>query len=286
MEQDNSKEASYMYRMEAKLPKMPLNDYIVRYKQTGDEQYLRYFLHCYERTLNYRTRMYCEDYGLLSHFEDIKQIIVITMLEQLEKYDPDADASLITFTELHVTEAVHNYIRQHCRVLVSSKYDYDNLRKVMAINNENLDLSEAERVDKIAEETGLNENKIRMHLHRGALFLNSVSFDEEPEDADEDYIPLIERVADIRSDPEYIILKKMFYEAIVAAVDGLSFKDKHMILSYCGLERFKEWFNEVDPLPKELLAAHLHVGKIQVVDDNFKRAVKTLRVELEKQGWA
>jgi hypothetical protein len=37
-----------MYRLKKSPPKMPLNDYILEYKRTGDEVYLSYFLHAYE----------------------------------------------------------------------------------------------------------------------------------------------------------------------------------------------------------------------------------------------
>ena len=34
-----------------------------------------------------------------------------------------------------------------------------------------------------------------------------------------------------------------------------------------------------------MLATHFHVWKMQAADDNFKRAVKALRMELEKLSW-
>jgi hypothetical protein len=48
-----------------------VNDYIVAYKHTGDEQHLAHFLHAYESALNIRTENFCEHYGQLQHFQDI-----------------------------------------------------------------------------------------------------------------------------------------------------------------------------------------------------------------------
>lgn len=277
-------EQKYMYRSEDEPPKMKLNDYIVRYKQTGNNQYLQYFLHKYEPALNKRAMEYCEHYGLLNYFEDIKQTIVTVLLMQIEKCDPSSGASLITFTDLHVKEAVCNFVRHNCGILTPSEYDYDNLRRVMAVYNENSNATAAERVQAVLVETGLKEGDIRLHLQRGDMFLYSESFDDEHSD-DEDYVPLVERIGDIRSNPEYIVLKKILYAAITTTVDKLPYKENRVILSYCGLERLGDWFEEVEPLSKEELAAYLHVGKAQAVDDNFRRALKALRTELEKQGW-
>jgi len=53
-------EQLFMYRLKKAPPDRRLNDYIVEYKRTGDEQYLAYFLHYYEASLNIRTEKFCE----------------------------------------------------------------------------------------------------------------------------------------------------------------------------------------------------------------------------------
>ena len=207
------------------------------------------------------------------------------MLLQIENYDPTAGASLVTFTDKHVAAAVHDYVRLNCGVIFASEYDYDNLRNVMAAYYENPEANEIERFESAIEKTGLNADAVRYHLHHGDLFRYSDSLTSGRRDGDDDYLQLIERTGDIYDSPEYIVLEKLFYEAIVAAVDKLPFKEKHIILGYYGLERYKNRFKEVAPLSKPDLAAHLHIGKVQSVDDNARRAVKILRTVLEKQGW-
>ena len=58
-----------------------------------------------------------------------------------------------------------------------------------------------------------------------------------------------------------------------------------MILDYYGLKRYENCFQDTEPLSKEILASRLHVGNVQAVDENARRAVALLRIELEKSGW-
>jgi len=274
-----------MYRMKKKPPEIPLNDCIVRYKQSGDEKYLQYFLHFYESKLNWRTEDFCERYGQLNHFQDIKQIIVTTIVTQIDKYDPDAGANLITFTDKHVDAAVHDYIRQNCGVICASEYDYDNLRNIMFIFNEVSESTETERIQTAMDKTGLSEKAVRQHLQHGDMFQYSESLTGGYRDDEDGYMQLIERIGDIYDSPEYLVLEKLFYEALVIAVDELPRKESRLICGYYGLERHENRFTEIEPIPKQILAARLHIGKIQAVDDNVRRAVALLRTELKKQGW-
>ena len=276
----------YVYRMRKKPPKMPLNDYIAKYKESGDERFLQYFLHYYESAINDRTGAFCENHGVFHHFCDIKQTIIITMIDLVGKYDPAAGASLITFTNKHVTAAVHDYIRQNCGVICASEYDYDNLRNVMASYSDNPENADAERVQAAMERTGLKADAVRQHLYHGDLFRYSESLTGgDWQNEDDGYLQLVERIGDIFDTPEYIVLKKSLYEAIAAAVDGLPFRERRIILDYCGLERDANWFKEACPMFKTELAARLHIGSVHAVDSNFRRAVATLREKLESLGW-
>jgi len=77
----------------------------------------------------------------------------------------------------------------------------------------------------------------------------------------------------------------MLYEAIVNAVDSLPRKESRLILDYFGLERYENRFKDIESVSKEILAARLHIGKVQAVDENALRAVAILRVKLEESGW-
>jgi hypothetical protein len=135
--------------------------------------------------------------------------------------------------------------------------------------------------------TGLKEKEVLRYIQEGEMFLNSISLnDSSLDDGEEGYIQLVERIGNVLLNPEYIVLKKMLYEAIVAAIDNLPYKENHIILDYCGLKRHEDWFVDVDnPLSKESIAARFHLGTEQAVDKTFRRAVKVLKAELEWLGW-
>jgi DNA-directed RNA polymerase specialized sigma subunit len=278
-------EQKWMYRLKKKPPKTDKpNDFIVQYKQTGDERYLSWFLHAYEPALNKRAENFCENYGQFHHFTDIKQTIVVTLIAALPKYATDAGATLTTYTDKAVDAAVHDYIRQNCGQLVPGEYDYDILRTVMSIYGK-AELTLAEKYAEIAAKTGLDDEKIRSHIHKGDLFAYAESLTGYWQDKGGVYVPLLERIGDIYANPEYLVLKKLFVEAVIAEVDRLPFGDNKLLLGYLGLERRGDGLWEVEPLTKEDVAARLHIGKAQTVDNHYRRVIAALRAELEKVGW-
>jgi RNA polymerase sigma factor (sigma-70 family) len=245
--------------MEDVPPELNPNDCIVKYKETGDELYFLYFLHYYEPRLNSRVSSICHTYTEYQHFNDIKQTIITTMLRLVEKYDPTKNASFITYTYWHTAAAVLEYIRENCGVLVASEYYHDHLRKVMYIYNENSGAGEEDRIQAVMENTGLSRKKVLRYIQEGEMFLNPLSLnDSSLDDGEEGYIQLVERIGNVLLNPEYIVLKKMLYEAVVAAIDNLPYKENHIILDYCGLQRHEDWFVDVvEPLSKESIAARL-----------------------------
>ena len=71
----------------------------------------------------------------------------------------------------------------------------------------------------------------------------------------------------------------------MVALDGLPFKEHHIILDHCGLKRYLDWFIEIEPIDDEVIAARYHLGKQQSVDYLFRRSIKKLRSELIEAGW-
>lgn len=282
-----SNEDMYSYRLQEKPPEVNhINDYIIKYKVTGDERFLEYYFHCYESDLNKRTMLFCNTYGVQNHFSDIKQTIVMTMIGLINKYDPTYNIPLTTFAYRYIRAAVRKYIRESCGAVYVSEHHHKNLRNVMVAYNGDLEATSSERLQNTANETGLNPDTIREHLNLGEYFLYYESlYDDEWNDGDENYLLLIERIGNALYSPEQIVMKKMLYEAIATCVDKLQFKEKRLILDYIGLERYLNWFIEVKPMEKELIAARLHLGKAQSVDYNFRKAIKMLQAELEDAGW-
>lgn len=136
-----------MYRMEEEPPKMELNDYIVEYKLTGDGYWLACYLHRFEqKVLNGWVYKLCVKYNQQSRYKDIKEEMILALLEKLSDYDPTVGTTLLQFAGRNMVNAVHDYMRKNVGVfLLSDKY-YQNLRKVSAIYYRNKELPDDKRV--------------------------------------------------------------------------------------------------------------------------------------------
>ena len=278
-------EQLFMYRQKKTPPNMRLNDYIAEYKRTGDEQHLAYFLHHYEPTLNTRAEKFCERYGQLQHFQDIKQAIVAAMLAKLPDYDPDVGADFTQYTDLYVAEAVIDCIRQNCGAVSINESAFDTLREITAIYYAGPQASAEERLREIKKQKGYDEKKVYEFLRYGELFRYSASLDAVEVDEEEGRVPLAERIGDVFGNPEYIVLKKLFIEAIAAAVDALGYRDLRLFLAYVGLRRAGDGFADDEPLSKAMIAAHSQIGSVNAINKRFKQIVHRIKDELEKQGW-
>jgi len=275
-----------MYQIKPIPPEMHLNDYIVRYKQSGDEQYLRHFLHCYEPRLNTRAENFCLQQGYLHHFQDIKQAMLEAVLEKISDYNPDTGASLLTYAHRHIEAAAHEYVRQNCGTVSPSEYDYDNLRTIMAIFNSMPEATETEKIQAAIEKTGLSEKQVYQHLQNSETFRNPMDIDSGSRNEDDGFLPLAEKIGDVSGNPETILLKRLLYEALTVEVDALPYKEYHLLLDYCGLKRYEDWFIDLNkPLAWEILAARLHVGTQEAVNENFRSAATIVRAKLEEAHW-
>ena len=278
-------EQLFMYRLKKSPPDMRLNDYIVEYKRTSDKQYLTYFLHHYEATLNIRAEKFCEHYGQLQHFQDIKQTIVAAMLAKLPGYDLTTGVDLTQYTDMYVAEAVIDYIRQNCGAVSINESAFDTLREITAIYYADPQAPVEERLHEIKRQKGYDENKVYEFLRYGELFRYSISLDAVEVDEEEGRVPLAGRIGDVFGNPEYIVLKKLFIEAIAAAVDALGYRDLRLFLHYVGLQRAGDGFADNEPLPKAMIAAQSQIGSVDAVNKRFKQIVRKIMGELEKQGW-
>ena len=81
-----------MYRLDPAPPKLPAQEYIVRYLTEKEEKYLVWYLHDQEPALNKLAQAVCERYAMAEHFADIKQAAVCGILVALQMYDPAVGA--------------------------------------------------------------------------------------------------------------------------------------------------------------------------------------------------
>lgn len=100
-----------IYRLTPAPPKKNLHEYISLYISEKDDQYLSWFLHYYERTLNEKAMETIQDYAMYGHFVDIKQAYVIGMLKALQDYDLSRNVPFVVYKEYAAMREVHRYIR-------------------------------------------------------------------------------------------------------------------------------------------------------------------------------
>lgn len=72
-----------MYRLDPAPPKLPAQEYIVRYLIEKKDKYLTWYLHDQEPALNKLAQATCERYAMAEHFADIKQAAVCGILVAL-----------------------------------------------------------------------------------------------------------------------------------------------------------------------------------------------------------
>ena len=276
-------EQKNMYRMEPAPPEMKLNDYIVEYKSTGDSYWIACFFHCFEPKLNGKAYQICDHYWQLHRFEDVKQEMVAALFEKINDYDPTVGTSLLQFAWHDVINAVHKYIRQNGGVYALPENRYKYLRRVTAIYYRDRKLSSEDRIRAVVEHTGLPAEKVRRFVAEGEQFRFSESLNVDAANSLNEY-ELAKRMASNYSSPEKIVPRAMFYDAIVEAIEKLRHRDRKLLEDYkgiaclyCGRVRRET--------PKADIADELQLRDEQSVENNYRRIIKGLRDELEKQGW-
>lgn len=129
-----------MYRLDPAPPKLPAQEYIVRYLTEKEEKYLAWYLHDQEPALNKLAQAACERYAMTEHFADIKQAAVCGILVALQKYDPAIGAPFAAFQKRYIQDGIDDYIRTAQSGVVTMTADtYPVLRRIMAIYHLNGD---------------------------------------------------------------------------------------------------------------------------------------------------
>lgn len=100
-----------MYRLDPAPPRLPTQEYIVRYLIEKKEKYLTWYLHDQEPALNKLAQATCERYAMAEHFADIKQAAVCGILVALQKYDPAIGAPFAAFQKRYIQDGIDDYIR-------------------------------------------------------------------------------------------------------------------------------------------------------------------------------
>ena len=222
-----------MYRLDPAPPKLPAQEYIVRYLTEKEDKYLTWYLHDQEPALNKLAQAACERYAMAEHFADIKQAAVCGILAALQKYDPAVGAPFAAFQKRYVQDGIDDYIRTAQSGVITMTADtYPVLRRIMAIYHRDGDDCTDDSIQRIADETGMDTKTIRRYIAIGTLNERRVDFyrqyDEDGEETGEDI------AVDTTSQPDKLYFRAVLYDALHQAYDSLTYREQRTIAKHLG----------------------------------------------------
>lgn len=222
-----------MYRLDPAPPKLPAQEYIVRYLTEKEEKYLAWYLHDQEPALNKLAQAACERYAMTEHFADIKQAAVCGILAALQKYDPAIGAPFAAFQTRYMQDGVGDYIRTAQSGVVTMTADtYPVLRRIMAIYHLNGDDCSDSCIQRIADEVGMDAKTVQRYIAIGTLNERRADFnlqnDEDGEETGEDVS------VDAASQPDKLYFRSVLYAALYEAYDSLTYREQRTVAKHLG----------------------------------------------------
>lgn len=222
-----------MYRLDPAPPKLPAQEYIVRYLTENEDKYLAWYLHDQEPALNKLVQAACERYAMAEHFADIKQAAVCGILTALQKYDSAVGAPFVAFQKRYIQDAIDDYIRTAQSGVITMTADtYPVLRRIMAIYHLNGDNCGDGSVQRIADEIGMEAKTVRRYIAIGTLNERRVDFyrqyDEDGEETAEDIS------VDTTSQPDKLYFRAVLYDALHEAYGNLTYREQRTVAKHIG----------------------------------------------------
>ena len=222
------------YQLSPPPPKMTLQEYILKYLESGNETYLRWFLHAVEPKLNQTASAMVQHYAMYGFFLDLKQACVEGIWKALQAYDLDKGTPFWWYArQYHIPDAIHDFIRlARPGFTVHSKDEYDTLRKVMWMYQD-LKNEDAEPIERIAAETGISEKRVEEYLRAGMRNMSLVSLEiqqNQDEEEESNYIP----APDYSTDPSRLTLRMERQEVLFAAFEKLNYREQDIVASHLG----------------------------------------------------
>lgn len=157
-----------IYRQQKEPPRMTAQEYIECYLTERNGQYLSWFLHFYEHTLNEKVRALVQDYAMPGHFADLKQAYVFGLLQAVQHYQPEKGAPFLSFKEPFVKRAIDDYIRtMRTGFTVPGNDEYSLLKKVMALYGSTAYRNDADTIQPIAAKVGKSPKKVQELIESG-----------------------------------------------------------------------------------------------------------------------
>lgn len=222
-----------MYRLDPAPPKLPAQEYIVRYLTENEDKYLAWYLHDQEPALNKLVQAACERYAMAEHFADIKQAAVCGILTALQKYDSAVGAPFAAFQKRYIQDGIDDYIRTAQSGVITMTADtYPVMRRIMAIYHLNGDDCSDSCIQRIADETGMEEKSVRKYIAIGTLNERRVDFYRQ---YDEDGEETVEDISvDTTSQPDKLYFRAVLYDALHQAYDSLTYREQRTVAKHIG----------------------------------------------------
>ena len=222
-----------MYRLDPAQPKLPAQEYIVRYLTENEDKYLAWYLHDQEPALNKLAQAACERYAMTEHFADIKQAAVCGILAALQMYNPAVGAPFAAFQKRYIQDGIDDYIRTAQSGVVTMTADtYPILRRIMAIYHLSSDDDSDDSVRRIADEVAMDAKSVRKYIAIGTLNERRVDFyrqyDEDGEEMAEDIS------VDTSSQPDKLYFRAVLYDALHQAYDSLTYREQRTVAKHLG----------------------------------------------------
>lgn len=222
-----------MYRLDPAPPKLPAQEYIVRYLTEKKDKYLTWYLHDQEPALNKLVQAACERYAMAEHFADIKQAAVCGILTALQKYDSAVGAPLVAFQKRYIQDSIDDYIRTAQSGVITMTVDtYPVLRRIMAIYRQSGDDCSDSNIQKIASEVNMDVKSVRRYIAIGTLNERRVDFyrqyDEDGEETAEDIS------VDTTSQPDKLYFRAVLYDALHQAYGSLTYREQRTVAKHLG----------------------------------------------------
>ena len=226
----------YMYRLSPAPPKIKdLQEYIDLYLSEKDEKYFEWFLHYYEPILNTTAMGIVQRYAMQGHFEDIKEVCILGLLQALDEYPADSGTPFLTYKTRIMWDEVHQYIRtMRTGLTIPTDSEYKKVRKAMRIYNACKKQKNPDALKKISKAIGVSE-KTTSEIIAGGI-RNQQFIDFYRQYADEDGEESREEICgDDTYEPLRTLAQKEQREALFSAYNSLNFKEQEVIRIRTGV---------------------------------------------------
>ena len=226
-----------MYELEYEPERLDLNEYFIRFKETGDTKYYREFLHFYEPVLDRKIGRFIEHYELEdSRAEDLKQIFSFLLWEELQGYD--SEIPLLQMIKYKVQAAWQEYVRVNCgNFQVDNRHQYLLLKKTAYLYYQKKDSNNSlsELISEIAAELELTEESVEKYLVAVSTFKPKYNADFYASDDENDYYSsAVDSVAN-DLDTEALYFKLLRQEKLNSALADLRKPDRLLIEYVYGI---------------------------------------------------